>query len=313
MTGADETIFAEAADWHLASARDDIDWGGFTAWLEADPRHRSAYDEIALADAALEQHRDVLAPLVRETEKAAPVARFGRRKWPIWTGAALAASLAAVPILPQITAPQPETFSSGAAPLTVALEDGSSVLLAPHSRLTLAGRHKDQLALTGGAYFAIRHDPDRQLAIDAGSLEIGDIGTRFDVQTNGKAVRVEVSEGQLEVHGDALGETVRLRAGRRLLFDPAHRLASVAPVTAADVGEWREGRLTYDAAPLTLVASDLARYAGVTVSLAPGLAERRFSGTLSIRDGNAAVRDLAQLMGLKLSRGAGAYRLDEAG
>jgi len=59
--------------------------------------------------------------------------------------------------------------------------------------------------------------------------------------------------------------------------------------------------------------NDLARYAGVSVTVPSPLAGRRFSGTLSIRDGDSAVRDLAQLMGLALSRDGSAYRLAGGG
>jgi transmembrane sensor len=303
MNGADERISQQAADWHVASALDDMDWDGFTMWLEADPRHRSVYEEIALSDALLSDRREQL-PLA--VEKAEPEALH---RWRLWIGGALAASLAAVIVIPQLTAPAPQTFTSEDASRAIALRGGSQVFLAPHSRLTIGGRHAEELALDGGALFTIRHDPNRTLSIAAGGLEIVDVGTRFDVQTGGDDVRVEVSDGEVELRGDALGKPVRLPAGRRILFDPAHGVATVAAVSARDVGEWREGRLTYDATPLSLVAADLSRYAGVTVTVSPPLAGRRFSGTLSIHDGETAVRDLAQLMGLQVSRRGGAYRL----
>jgi len=309
MTGANREIFEQAAHWHLASARDDMDWDGFSSWLEADPRHRSAYDEIALGDLALDDHRAEMAAFAGRPAIETPV----RRRWPIWTGGAIAATLAALLVVPQLSSPEPRTFTSGTGLQTVTLQDGSQVVLGPHSQLTVRGRHGEQLALQGGGYFAVRHDPLRQLTIAAGSLTIGDIGTRFEVQTNENAVRVEVSEGQVELTGEALGQPVQLSAGRRILFDPTHKLATVASVAKGDVGEWREGRLSYDASPLSLVAADLARYAGVSVTVPPPLAGRRFSGSLSIHDGDSAVRDLAQLMGLDVTRRDGAYRLAKHG
>ncbi len=310
MNEADGRIIEQAVAWHLASTRDDMDWDGFTRWLEGGPRYRAAYDEIAMADAALDEHREVLATLANPVE---PERVRGPRlsSWPLWAGGVLAASVAALLVIPQAIAPGEQTYASGGASRTIALGDGSEVVLGPHSKLTIAGAHGGELALEGGAYFDIRHDPNRLLTIGAGGLEIADIGTRFDVQTDGQAVRVEVSEGQIELRGEALDKPVRLPAGRRILFDPADKVAIVAPVSARDVGEWREGRLTYDAAPLSLVAADLARYAGISVAVSPPLTARRFSGTLSIRDGDSAVRDLAQLMGLELSRSHGGYRLVE--
>jgi transmembrane sensor len=239
--------------------------------------------------------------------------RRALRQWPVWLGGAIAASLVAVFAAPLMTTPPTRTYATQDASQTVALRDASDVILAPHSRLTIGGRHSDELALEGGALFEIRHDPRRTLAIAAGALKISDIGTRFEVETNGPAVRVAVSDGRVRVSGDALGEPVDLAAGRRILFDSSRKLATVAPVSPDDVGEWREGRLTYDAAPLSLVAADLARYAGVSVTVPSPLAGRPFSGTLSIHDGDTAVRDLAQLMDLELSRHGGVYRLGERG
>ena len=230
MTGADETIIAEATAWHLASEREAMDWSGFTAWLEADPRHRTVYDEVALTDAALEHHRDALAPL-DEDVAAAP-----RRRWPFWVGGALAASLAAVLVVPQLAAPAERTYATGATAQTIALADGSLVVLGPRSELTVAGRHGERLALRGGAYFEIRHVPDRAMAISAGGLQVTDIGTRFEIQSVGNSVRVEVAEGRLEVRGDALAAPVELTGGRRILFDPANRLATVGPISPQDVG-----------------------------------------------------------------------------
>jgi transmembrane sensor len=303
MTGVNDQILQQAADWHVASERDDMDWDAFTSWLEADPSHRTAYEETALADAALVEHRVRLAPALQEAKVAS------LRRWPVWAGGAVAASLVALLAIPQMMTPEPRSFSSGAEARQIALSGGSQVVLAPHSRLTIAGRDGTELALEGGALFSIRHDPDRTLSIAASGLKIIDVGTRFEVQTGGDAVRVEVGEGEVELHGDALGKPVRLPAGRRMLFDPAHKLATLSRISARDVGEWREGRLSYDAAPLSLVVADLARYAGVTVTVPAPLAGRRFSGTLSIRNGETAVRDLAQLMGLAVSHSGSAYRL----
>lgn len=305
MTGADDTIFDQAAAWHLAGERDDMDWDGFTTWLEADPRHGAAYDEISLADAAVAYHRGELAPF------AAPTEARSARKWPVWASGALAASLAAMLAVPQLIAPATQTFASGAEPLSVALGNGSQAILAPHSHLTVTGRNGGQLVLEGGAYFTVRHDPARALAVRVGDLEVRDVGTHFDLQATQGVVRIAVSQGQVEVRGEALSDPIPLAAGQRMVFDPTNHLAKVARISPQGVGEWRQDRLTYDAEPLSLVAADLARYAGVSISVPPPLAGRRFSGTLSIHDGDSAVRDLAQLMGLDLSGRAGVYRLGE--
>ncbi|MFM7348079.1 MAG: FecR family protein [Erythrobacter sp.] len=306
-----DTIIARAARWHLASAQDDMDWDGFAAWLDADPRHRTAYDEIALTDAALGE-------IAMPAETAAPIAAnddegtahpVRRRGWAVWGGGALAASLAALALVPQLTSPAPETYATGADAKTIALADGSRIELAPHSRLTIEGRQQERIALDGGAWFAIRHDPSRQLVIDAAGVAISDIGTSFDVQAAAGRIAVEVAEGEVVLTGAGLGKPMKLAAGRAFRLDARAGTAVTSTLADGEAGEWREGRLSYRSEALGLVAADLARYAGVRIELSEGIANRQFSGTLAVEDGEAAVRDLAQLMGLGVERSGAGYRL----
>lgn len=319
MNRDEDTIIAEAVAWHSASVRDDMDWAGFTAWLEADPRHRQAYDEVALTDALLAEHQDVLrgAPVAtaandHDGDAAAPAPYALRRRGLMrWAGVAIAASLIAVLVVPQFLRAPVQSYATGDAARTIALTDGSTVRLAPHSTLSVEGSNQERMVLAGGGWFDIRHDPGRRLAISAGGLEISDIGTRFDVQADGGQVRVEVAEGEVQVVSQALSRPIRLTRGRGLLFDADGGTALVAPVAQENIGEWRNGRLSYDSVPLALVAADLSRYAGVRVTVAAPLRDRQFSGTLVIGDGEAALRDLSSLMQLELGGGAGAYRLGE--
>ena len=328
MNRDDETILAEATGWLVASEGPDegMDWDAFTHWLEADARHRHAYDEIALTGLALDDHRDQLAfaPAKAPAFDTGPVeapalavvpGRFGRNagRGLRWGGFAIAASLAAVLVVPRMMAPAPLVYQTEAAPERIALADGSIVLLAPRSTLSLADKAGGQMTLEGGALFDIRHDPARRMNISAGALEVHDIGTRFDIQAEGDAVRVAVDQGNLEVTSQALDAPVRLAAGKGLSFDGRAGTATVAPVRAGTVGAWQKHRLSYDNAPLALVVSDLRRYAGVSVDVPVSLRDRRFSGTLIVDSGEAAVRDLAQLMGLRLSGRTGAWRLDASG
>ena len=298
-----DRIIDEAAAWHAASADDAMDWAGFTRWLETSPRHRAAYDEIALSDALIADHRDAL----RHVEPDQPVAT-PRVRWLRWGGGAIAAALALALVVPTFLADRQATYATASAGRQIALSDGSAVTLAPRSRLVVDG---DKLTLTGGAWFDIRHDPNRALTVEAGPLEVRDIGTQFDVQADPGVVRIAVAQGRVEVNSQALDSPVRMDAGRHLLFDARANQATVADQPVFQIGSWRDGRLTYDSAPLSLVAADLSRYAGIRIELPDSVKGRRFSGTLASSDGQAAIRDLAQLMGLRLAPAAdGSYRLE---
>lgn len=312
MNSSDDPIHLAAADWHAASDGDGFDWDGFTAWLEADPRHARAYDEVALTDALVHDHAAVLARTTEAVADASVVPFAPRRaRWPLWAGGAVAAALVAVIAVPRFAEPAPQVYETAATSRTLALNDGSTIVLAPRSRLEIAGRDQARMKLAGGAWFDIRHDPARNLAIAVGDETITDIGTAFDVQNATETLRVAVAEGALGVVSDTLDRPIRLEAGRALALDRRTHSAQVGPTETAAAGEWRRGRLSYDQAPLRLVADDLARYAGVTVAVDEAVAGRRFSGTLITGNGKAAARDLSELMGLALVAGVDGYRLRE--
>ncbi len=312
MSEAAASIFETAAAWHVASENDAMDWDGFTAWLEADSRNAAAYDEVAMAGSLLDTHREAF----REGEAVAanenePASTTRQRPWMRWGGTAIAAALIAMVAVPQFRQATPTEYATLATAQSIGLGDGSTIRLAPHSQLTIAGHHDEQITLAGGAWFDIHHDPARQLGITAGQVTISDIGTSFDVQTTGKQVRVAVAKGRVAVSSPAFDAPITLAEGRHLLFDGTAGTARIGNVAREDVGAWRAGRLSYAAAPLSLVAGDLARYAGLTVTVAPAIRDREFSGTLAFGNGNTALRDLSQLMGLSLRREPdGAYRLD---
>lgn len=305
-----DAMLSEAAEWHLHCEDphpDAMDWDAFIAWLEADPRHRIALDQMALTANMLDRNKTTLADSdAREAISALPRRPAYRR----WAGLAVAACIAAVIAVPQFMTPRQSVYATDARSQRIALADGSSVLLAPHSRLTVEGRAQDRIAMAGGAMFDIRHDPARTLTIVAGDVRISDIGTRFDVQQQEGAVRVAVAEGKVRVGAGTMAQPISLKPGDGLTIDAEAGTAVLSPVNAADVGAWRDGRLSYHNASLALVAADLRRYAGVRVEVPTALRTRRFSGTLIVDDGEKALRDLVELMDLRLGGRAGAWRID---
>ena len=303
-----DRIIEQAAAWHVASSGDAMDWDGFTAWLEADPRHRTVYDEISLTDAAIVEHRGVLADVA--TQPQVVLARSRPRL--AWAGGAIAAVLVAMVAVPQFLRDPATVFATDGASRQIAFADGTHIVLAPHSRLEARDRNT-RLALDGGAWFAVRHDPSRRMEITAGPVTISDIGTEFDVQTSGATVRVAVADGRVSASAAALDRPLVVTTGQALAFDRQAGTATLRRVARSTVGSWRSAQLSFTDAPLSLVVADLERYAGVHVAIQKNLRSRRFSGTLNIRDGAAAARDLAGLMGLALRRVGSGYRLEPVG
>jgi transmembrane sensor len=151
-------VHEAALRWHATLQSADADWDGFTLWLEADPAHRSAYDEIAMVDDLVEQHRGELAAAIRL--HASPTSKASGFAWKFATAAAVGA-LALALTWSQLpfggAAPRTYVTQAGTAQ-HIELVDGSTVELAAASTLTVSGRRQDHLKLVGRR---IAHDAHR--------------------------------------------------------------------------------------------------------------------------------------------------------
>jgi transmembrane sensor len=294
-----------ALDWALRMADPaNADWDAFTDWLEADPGHAERYDRAA---ATLLEAEEALAaqpaasPIVIEPE---PVRRYPLR----WIGGAMAAALiGTIGVTAWQDRPQPYAVETAAGETRrVPLSDGSSVTLAGLSRVELDRAEPRRAVLARGeALFQVRHDAQHPFAVQAGSLALIDLGTVFDVRM-GRQTRVAVAEGAVMV--DPKGAALRLDAGQVVAVDGDRLVRST--VQPEEVGGWREGRLAFDGAPLSLVAEDVSRFLSRPVTVAPAIAMRPFRGTIDL---DAVRRDpavLGPLMDVNVRRAATGWMLE---
>lgn len=296
-----EEIYEQAAQWLADQDSDEMDWHAFTAWLETDPMHRKAFDTLALLDDGITAQRAAIARVDRRSQQAPR--RWG---WFAAGGGAVTAAIALAVALPR-TAPD-TVWQSGRSVRAVQLADGTRAVLAPHSRLVANHANQAQLALAGDAFFDVPHRADRTLSIAAGGYRISDIGTRFAVSASPFGTRVAVEAGSLAISSGTLIEPVQLTAGRALLARNGR--VTLGSAASGAIASWRRGVLIYDAMPLTLVAADIARYAGTQTTVAPLIADRRFTGALTIGDGTTLANSVAAISGVAIRRDGDRVRME---
>lgn len=310
-----EDIDEAAARWHFRQAADDMDWDGFTLWLEADPRHRAAYDAVALLDERIDRARPALARL---TAEASPAARRVS-PWIGWSAAAAAVAATIAVTVTQFPGTPPATqrleeiaYRAPAGKVrNVQVAEGLTAAVSPGSELRVASRDAP-ITLEGSAFFDVRHDADHPVVIEAGGYEIRDIGTRFEVMSGSGMLRVAVIEGRVAVKSTTAQE-VEVPAGQVLTLGP-NGASELRPGNGAEVASWRRGTLVYDDVPLGMVAADLSRYGGQPIEVDPVAARRRFSGVIAPGDRAAMAATLAELTGLHARTDGNAIRLgDSAG
>ncbi|HSM35635.1 MAG TPA: FecR domain-containing protein [Longimicrobiales bacterium] len=213
---------------------------------------------------------------------------------------------------------------------SIDLQDGTSVVLGPDSRLAVGedyGAATRTVGLEGEAYFHVAHDASLPFRVEAGGAVIEDLGTAFLVRTEARAgggavddaeggpsaspegatvtdptgggaarLRVVVTEGSVRVEPPANGKAVVLAAGDRAVLDADGVLAAERGVdTQAEIA-WTEGRLAFRDAPLERVAADLRRWYGVVLRVDPALAGRRLTATFE----SEARADVLEVLGLAL-------------
>lgn len=291
-----EDIYEQAALWHQGQHRDDFDWDGFTRWLAANPEHRACYNEIALLDEEIDRLRPALLPRA--------VKNKGARKWLRWriVAGAVAASAVAIVSLPLLRFDAPTAspvYRTAASEMrSVTLPSGAKATLAPGSTLVANVDNARHVRLTGTAFFDVRHDPASPFTVEAADFLVKDVGTRFDVSLENGILRVAVQAGTVSVSSVRFAQPVVLDAGKALFADPGRGVVEITAQATEAVGSWRRGRLVYNRAPLGLVVADVSRYAGRRVEIRRDLANRRFSGVITIEPGASAIDTLKQLTGL---------------
>jgi transmembrane sensor len=313
---AQESVRARAIDWHVRLRHgDDAAWDAFAQWLEEDPRHAEAYDEIERTDLAIEP----LLPEITFREAAndvAPPAEASPRRlrqWGIW-GGAIAASLAAVVTLaPQWTSSRYEVVTLPGQHRTVSLDPTTQIILNGATRMTFDRRNPRFAALAEGeALFRVRHDGAKPFRLEMGNDRVEDVGTVFNVVRADGEVRVAVAEGKVVYNPES--HAIALDAGQALIDRAGSDTVRVTSVSAEAVGGWNAGRLIYAGAPLSQVAADLSRAVGVRIAVAPALADRLFSGAIALDgSGTAQFARLQLALNVVLEAGPGGWTMKPVG
>jgi transmembrane sensor len=160
--------------------------------------------------------------------------------------------------------------------VTTRLSDGTTVRLAPNSRLEVrSGGQTREVWLEGQAFFAVAPG-SRPFAVRTRLGEAIVLGTRFDVRTHDDEIRIAVVEGRVAL--EASGSRVEAGAGQ------VGRAASGgAPVVEAledlrPLLAWMDGFLAFQDTPLETALAEIELRFGIQARVTdPALAQRTVS------------------------------------
>ncbi len=305
-----------AATWHarLSENRDHSEWQAFTAWLEADPRNRIAFDAVDAVAAEVADHAEFLTDDVDPPEH--PPAPMPRALWMsrrVWVPVALAATvLIGIVLRPTVNEPPAvQNFATAVGERKdVTLSDGSTVHLNTDTTVSVSltrGKRRAQIE-KGEALFEVVAQTGRPFDVTVGDKLVHVVGTAFNILRHDGEVTIAVKHGVVQVQPSAGGDktpAVKLLIGDRYVGREGSAAYTLAKIDPAAIAAWEQGRLLFDDVPLSQVASDLSRYVKRPVVVQDeNVANMRFSGVLKIEDELTMARRLAAFLPLAVQERA---------
>jgi transmembrane sensor len=312
----------EATEWLIALRENPADQAlqrRFEAWRAASALNEAAWaSTTALSDLAGDvgpMYREKWGPFVAERRRRAPEAALVgfrgtiagvRRRWILaGVSAVSAAAIALAVVPPAIVRLYSDHATATAEVRRIDLDDGSVVILAPASAISVslpAGGEREVRLLEGEAFFQVKPDATHPFHVVAGSVRTTVVGTSFDVRRDSKGVAVSVEEGVVQVASAISGASERLAVGDtvRMSWAGLAQRASESPQLMAG---WKRGQLHAQDRSVQEAVDQLRRsYAGTIVLLDASLGERRITGVYNLADPEEALRGIARAHGAKVRR-----------
>lgn len=314
-----ERISAAARSWIMAVAENPAVEPECAAWRAAHPDHEAAWRD---ANAVWQQaaalgtlgREDWRAEIDRMTAPASPrYARFA-------AAAAMVSALGLAAHSYMVPDFQAETRTAEIRKL--ALSDGSQVTLSALSGVAVRFEDGSRRVVLnhGQAFFEVAHDQGRPFTVVAGDAEIRVTGTKFDVRRVGEDIQVVVKEGRVELRRKGVLPILTPRAPDRVLTagfksELAPGASRFTPEEQAQVtaGEWRNGRLYYNEAPLSDIIADAQRFSSIPIRIEdPAVARMKVTTSFRATQFKPFLDNLQLTMPIQHRRAANGTLLIEA-
>lgn len=182
------------------------------------------------------------------------------------------------------------------------LADGSQVVLSGATTLMVPPNFGDgarDVFLDGAAYFEVTHDENNIFRVHTSRMVAEDMGTRFSVIAYGTDPKgeVAVAEGVVGVAGRDGADAVVLNPNDVAHVSETGAVRAERNVDVQRYFSWMDGRIEFDQVRVTDAVRLIQRRFGIEVRLAdPALAERKFTGSVSLNTLYDDLRALALLL-----------------
>lgn len=290
------------------------------AWIASDPRHAVAFARLEAAWEAAERLKGL--PHGFDTEAADNIDRagseesveteFGRRRLLVGGLAAAAVATLSAPIIYSLFKDHSRYVTRRGERKTVALPDGSTLILNTASQVSVAFDKGLRLIrlFEGEALFDVAHDPSRPFVVSVNSTRFRAIGTAFNVRLRREIVELTVTDGIVGVrdgdHDDTGGHGAQVVAGRgavvrkgTIAVTPLDRMALDQRVA------WRDGVITLDGDTIEQAVDEFNRYRDHPMVIGdPRIGSLRVGGRFEVRESERFLAALQRSFPIRALPGA---------
>ena len=150
------------------------------------------------------------------------------------------------------------------------LPDGSTGMLNSGSSLTYSVPfiNNRKLALSGEAWFEVKHDVEHPFEIEALNASIKVLGTSFNLSAykDDNYVELVLNKGKVEFYNKANNERIMMKPSERLVFRDG--VINKTIIDTSKFNGWTEGKLIFRGDPMNEVARRIMRWYNVDIVLA---------------------------------------------
>ncbi len=276
-------------------------------WLEIiknQPEEREGIAAAkALVSAGVKVDEPVLSPQVANrmwdniSAKNKQLKRNKKPRWPMAIAAGLAFLLMAAGLFRFLVPQQEQVVADAGQQFEYVLPDGSVVVLNAVSSITFTPKSWEDhrtLDLKGEAFFKVKKGSKFTVQTAYGQVEV--LGTSFNINVRDEDWAVSCYTGKVEVRSAT--EKVILTAGEMSVGQQILQKKRFA-VSKNQKPQWNQGIFHFDNQRLRAVFATIERQYGVKITVKEVDSLRRFSGTISNKNIDMALRMVCEPMDLK--------------
>lgn len=288
-----EQLIGEAADWFAALDSGAASPDMVAAWRDADPRHASAFAQVAATWGQLGDLRGLGAAPVAEPVPET-VAQPARRRFLMQAAAAATVIAAGGGAALWLQGRRHQVETAIGERRTVPLPDGSTVELNTDSRLAwaFADTLRTVWILQGEAALTVAADVARPFLVHAGAA-VAQLGQgRFNVRLRSAGPEFVALVGRGRI--DAARAVLSLSPAQAVRAEASglHGLAMTG-AAASDLTAWQSGEIVFDGTRLAEAVDEFNRYLGRKIVLGdPAIRDTQLGGRFHVDDPGSFLKAL---------------------